>query len=94
MLIWLQRNYRFFFLFILTSTVLCIHVFVFSLISILKIHKKKGSVWKAMQYDIPSDFLTVYCFIAVWFVGGLTVFHFYLICTNQVALLLKIHRNK
>lgn len=79
------RNYRFFFMFILTSTILCIHVFIFSLISILKIHKKKGSVWKAVQQDIPSDFLIVYCFIAVWFVGGLTVFHFYLICTNQTT---------
>ncbi|XP_059462305.1 probable protein S-acyltransferase 4 isoform X2 [Corylus avellana] len=80
-----QRNYRFFFMFILTSTILCIHVFVFSLISILKILEEKGSVWKAVQHDIPSDFLIVYCFIAVWFVGGLTVFHFYLICTNQTT---------
>ncbi|KAG6692588.1 hypothetical protein I3843_10G114500 [Carya illinoinensis] len=38
-----------------------------------------------MRHDIPSDFLIVYCFIAVWFVGGLTVFHFYLICTNQTT---------
>lgn len=76
------RNYRSFFLFILTSTILCIHVFVFSLISILK---RKGNFWKGMSHDIPSDFLMVYCFIAVWFVGGLTVFHFYLICTNQTT---------
>lgn len=76
------RNYRFFFMFISTSTILCIYVFVFSLINILE---KKGGFWEAVSHDIPSDFLILYCFIAVWFVGGLTVFHFYLICTNQTT---------
>ncbi|KAG7964204.1 hypothetical protein I3843_09G157900 [Carya illinoinensis] len=76
------RNYRFFIMFITTSTILCIYVFGFSLINILK---KEGIVWKAMKEDILSDILMAYCFVAVWFVGGLTVFHFYLICTNQTT---------
>ncbi|TYH28373.1 hypothetical protein ES288_A02G138000v1 [Gossypium darwinii] len=44
-----------------------------------------SNIWKAMSHDILSIILIVYCFIAVWFVGGLTVFHFYLICTNQTT---------
>lgn len=78
---WLQRNYRFFYMFISTSTVLCIFVFTFSWVNLAQ---QKGKIWKAMANDILSDFLIIYCFIAVWFVGGLTIFHFYLICSNQV----------
>ncbi|KAL2534914.1 putative protein S-acyltransferase 4 [Abeliophyllum distichum] len=77
-----MRNYRFFYMFISTSTILCIYVFVFSWINILQ---HKGSMWKALSHDILSDILIVYCFIAVWFVGGLTIFHFYLISTNQTT---------
>ncbi|KAJ6778969.1 S-ACYLTRANSFERASE [Salix koriyanagi] len=43
----------------------------------------KPNVWKAISHDVLADFLIVYCFIAVWFVGGLTAFHSYLISTNQ-----------
>ncbi|KAF8007111.1 hypothetical protein BT93_K1191 [Corymbia citriodora subsp. variegata] len=79
------RNYRFFFMFISTSTVLCIYVFAFSWIDLLQLKRVKNSLWKAMSDDYLSDFLIIYCFIAVWFVGGLTVFHSYLICTNQTT---------
>ncbi|WCJ28658.1 DHHC-type zinc finger family protein [Euphorbia peplus] len=76
------RNYRFFFMFISTATVLCVYVFVFSWIHILT---SKKHLWKAISGDILSDFLIIYCFVAVWFVGGLTIFHSYLICTNQTT---------
>ncbi|CAN1174962.1 Probable protein S-acyltransferase 4 [Linum perenne] len=76
------RNYRFFFMFISTATILCIYVFVFSWINLLH---RDVRIWKAMSQDVLSDFLIVYCFIAVWFVGGLSIFHFYLICTNQTT---------
>lgn len=42
------------------------------------------SIWKAMSKTPASIVLVVYTFIAVWFVGGLTVFHLYLISRNQV----------
>ncbi|TXG70118.1 hypothetical protein EZV62_005053 [Acer yangbiense] len=76
------RNYPFFICFILSSTVLCIYVFVFSWINVLR---QKGSFWSLMKHDVLSVCLIVYCFIAVWFVGGLTVFHLYLISTNQTT---------
>lgn len=38
-----------------------------------------------MSHDIVSVILIVYTFVAVWFVGGLTIFHFYLMSTNQTT---------
>ncbi|KAL8467693.1 hypothetical protein ACS0TY_031078 [Phlomoides rotata] len=79
------RNYRYFYMFITTSTILCIFIFMESLVHIVG-ERVRGSVWKAMSSDVLSVFLVVYCFVAVWFVGGLSIFHFYLISTNQVII--------
>ncbi|GMH18646.1 hypothetical protein Nepgr_020487 [Nepenthes gracilis] len=76
------RNYRFFILFISTTTFLCIYVFTFSLINILS---KGSNIWRAMSQDVLSVILVAYCFLTVWFVGGLTLFHVYLMCTNQTT---------
>ncbi|XP_030525817.2 probable protein S-acyltransferase 1 isoform X1 [Rhodamnia argentea] len=76
------RNYPFFVCFISTSTFLCIYVFTFSWINVLR---QGGNLWKAMSHDVLSVALIIYCFIAFWFVGGLTLFHLYLICSNQTT---------
>ncbi|XP_010558122.1 PREDICTED: probable protein S-acyltransferase 3 isoform X2 [Tarenaya hassleriana] len=76
------RNYPFFICFISCSTLLCIYVFVFSWFNLLR---QPGRLWRIMAHDIVSVILIVYTFVVVWFVGGLTVFHFYLISTNQTT---------
>lgn len=76
------RNYRTFFMFVTTSTVLCIYVFTFSLLNLLR---EPGPLWRAMSNDVSSVTLIVYCFISVWFVGGLSLFHSYLVSTNQTT---------
>lgn len=80
------RNYRFFFLFILTSTVLCVYVFTLSLLNILKERREhQYSLWKSVKKEVISLILIIYTFLTVWFVGGLTIFHTYLISTNQTT---------
>jgi hypothetical protein len=82
----LQRNYRFFYMFVFSTTLLCLYVFGFCWVYIIKIRDAEHlSIWKAMLKTPASIVLIVYCFICVWFVGGLSVFHFYLMSTNQVG---------
>ncbi|KAF3441357.1 hypothetical protein FNV43_RR15271 [Rhamnella rubrinervis] len=76
------RNYPYFIMFISSSTTLCLYVFVFSWINVIH---EGGNLGKAMSRDVLSVVLIAYCFISIWFVGGLTVFHLYLICTNQTT---------
>ncbi|XP_073143537.1 probable protein S-acyltransferase 7 [Henckelia pumila] len=80
------RNYRFFFMFVFSTTLLCLYVFSFCWIYIKNIMDSEViSIWKAMMKTPASIVLIVYTFISVWFVGGLTAFHLYLISTNQTT---------
>ncbi|XP_027126505.2 probable protein S-acyltransferase 7 [Coffea arabica] len=78
------RNYRFFFMFVFSTTILCLYVHGFCWVYIRKImDSEKTTIWKAMSKTPASIVLIVYTFVCVWFVGGLSVFHLYLISTNQ-----------
>ncbi|XP_077250411.1 DHHC-type zinc finger family protein [Tasmannia lanceolata] len=80
------RNYRFFFMFVFSTTLLCIYVFGFCWVYITRIkNAEQTTIWRAMTKTPASIALIVYTFISVWFVGGLTVFHLYLISTNQTT---------
>ncbi|CAL1398507.1 unnamed protein product [Linum trigynum] len=80
------RNYRFFFMFVFSTTLLCIYVFAFSWVYIRRIMSSEDiSIVKAMLKTPASIVLIIYTFISMWFVGGLTAFHLYLISTNQTT---------
>ncbi|XP_020247384.1 probable protein S-acyltransferase 7 isoform X2 [Asparagus officinalis] len=80
------RNYRFFYMFVFSTTLLCVYVFSFCWIYIKKImDAEQTTVWRAMAKTPASIILLIYTFISVWFVGGLSVFHLYLMSTNQTT---------
>ena len=85
----LQRNYRYFFLLVSSSALLCIFIFAMSALNIIFVVNDHGTLWKAMKESLASVILMVYSFIFFWFVGGLTCFHLYLIGRNQVNFFLE-----
>ncbi|XP_051119254.1 probable protein S-acyltransferase 7 [Andrographis paniculata] len=81
-----MRNYRFFFMFVFSATLLCLYVHGFCWVYIKRIMDgEKTTIWKAMVRTPASIALIIYTFLALWFVGGLSIFHLYLISTNQTT---------
>lgn len=79
-----RRNYRFFFMFVSSATLLCVYVFGFCWVYAIRImNSEEISIWRALIKTPASIGLIIYTFLVIWFVGGLTVFHSYLISTNQ-----------
>ncbi|CAL9134784.1 DHHC palmitoyltransferase [Musa troglodytarum] len=81
-----RRNYRFFFMFVSSTTILCLYVFTFCWVNLTKIMEAYDcNLWRAVLKSPVSGMLIIYTFIGAWFVGGLTAFHLYLVCTNQTT---------
>jgi len=83
----LQRNYRYFFLLVSSSALLCIFIFAMSALNIKFVMDDHGTLWKAMKESPASIILMVYSFIFLLFTGSLTCFHLYLIGRNKVIFL-------
>ncbi|CEG68762.1 Putative Palmitoyltransferase [Rhizopus microsporus] len=72
-----KRNYRPFFIFIVTCVILCIYVIAFDvyyLLSIASNSPNRGFGFVFSQAPV-SFVLSIYCFFLLWMVGGLTIYH-------------------
>nr|AQX44090.1 hypothetical protein [Dendrobium officinale] len=80
------RNYRYYMMFIFSSLVFFIYMLSFSWWKIGK--EMSENEWGAFRAaaELPETFaLSVFSFTAIGFLGGLAIFHVYLIVLNQTA---------
>ncbi|KAF3703245.1 putative palmitoyltransferase ZDHHC14 [Channa argus] len=79
-----RRNYRFFYLFIVSLSFLTIFIFAFVVTHIVLRSNQTGFL-SALK-DSPASVLeVVVCFFSVWSIVGLSGFHTYLISSNQTT---------
>ncbi|KAL4648313.1 palmitoyltransferase ZDHHC9-like [Arapaima gigas] len=81
-----KRNYRYFYLFTLSLSLLTIYIFAFNIVHIVmrECLSQSGGSGRGWQGGV-SDATVVVCFFTLWSVVGLTGFHTYLISLNQTT---------
>ena len=81
-----KRNYRFYLIFVFSSTLVCIYTFTCSAFLIqMRVDEPDTTVQEALRKEAGALFMMIYVFIGVWFVGGLSFFHIYLLSRNQTT---------
>ncbi|MEE6508255.1 hypothetical protein FKM82_019980 [Ascaphus truei] len=79
-----KRNYRFFYMFILSLSFLTVFIFAFVITHVILRSQQTGFL-NAIK-DSPASVLeAVVCFFSVWSIVGLSGFHTYLISSNQTT---------
>ncbi|KRX38956.1 Palmitoyltransferase ZDHHC9 [Trichinella britovi] len=79
-----KRNYRYFFIFIVSLSLLCVYLFACVMVHIVLATKQKNFL-EFIQESPGSVVVALICFLSIWSVLGLTGFHSYLITANQTT---------
>uniref|UniRef100_A0A5S6Q7K5 Palmitoyltransferase n=1 Tax=Trichuris muris TaxID=70415 RepID=A0A5S6Q7K5_TRIMR len=79
-----KRNYRYFYVFLLSLSFLCVFIFACVVVHAVLVTKEKNFV-QFIQECPGSLIVALICFFSVWSVLGLTGFHSYLITANQTT---------
>ncbi|CAF1651776.1 unnamed protein product, partial [Adineta ricciae] len=76
------RNYRYFYLFLFSLSILCVYILAFNIINIVLRAQDKPSFADAIR-DTPATVVqALICFFSIWSVVGLWGYHTYLICRS------------
>ncbi|XP_049621318.1 palmitoyltransferase ZDHHC14 isoform X2 [Suncus etruscus] len=79
-----KRNYRFFYLFILSLSFLTVFIFAFVITHVILRSQQTGFL-TAIKDNPASVIEAVVCFFSVWSIVGLSGFHTYLVSSNQTT---------
>ncbi|KRT80702.1 hypothetical protein AMK59_6080, partial [Oryctes borbonicus] len=80
-----RRNYRFFYMFIVSLAFLAVFIFACAIAHLILITKDDRQFLEAVR-DSPSSLIVgIVCFFSVWSILGLAGFHTYLTTSNQTT---------
>ncbi|XP_028415088.1 probable palmitoyltransferase ZDHHC14 [Dendronephthya gigantea] len=80
-----QRNYRYFYLFLVSLSIYCVYIFAFVILHLVLLSQDKGGFVDAVKASPASILEAIVCFFSIWSVLGLTGFHSYLVASNQTT---------
>lgn len=80
-----KRNYRYFYIFIISLAFLCVFVFSCVITHIVFVARDHDSYLEAVKETPASVVEVVVCFFSVWSIMGLAGFHTYLTTSNQTT---------
>jgi len=81
-----RRNYRYFYLFLISLSILDIFIFVFSILNLVILYRRHDrQMGLAISQCWPSTIVLLITFFSMWSVVGLWCFHTYLTCSNTTT---------
>ncbi|XP_045471448.1 palmitoyltransferase app [Harmonia axyridis] len=81
-----RRNYRFFYMFIVSLAFLAVFMFACAIAHLILISKQENyQFFEAVKESPPSIVVALMCFFSVWSILGLAGFHTYLTTSNQTT---------
>ncbi|CAF0992825.1 unnamed protein product [Adineta ricciae] len=76
------RNYRYFYLFLFSLSLLCTYIFVFNIVNIVLRSQNNSTVADAIRETPATMAEALICFFSIWSIIGLWSYHTYLICRS------------
>ncbi|KAK9743568.1 DHHC palmitoyltransferase [Popillia japonica] len=80
-----RRNYRFFYMFIVSLAFLAVFIFACAIAHLILITKDERQFLEAVRDSPTSLIVGIVCFFSVWSILGLAGFHTYLTTSNQTT---------